>query len=929
MGEILLGAAALGCIRGLSGMDRTEIPDKKEQFMKAARYLLFSLLGLGAFSVPLRSQGNEPVSVTVFGTDVFTRGRGAPISETRTFAVPAMAKAPYHIRVTNGNPDGSGRVSSAQVSLNGSAIFNPFNFNQQIDVLRREVNLQQSNALRVELRSAPGSTLAITIQGHVDPDETIARAIHEVDGSGGTFELPDIASLEIPPGAVGPATVEIVAVDSALMKFLATKLHASISVLDSPALRIKSSARLSGPVELRVHVAGLSDLLGDTQRLTFLTLNMWTSDSGEASPRLQPIGGTHCGKDAACVILSPDWFLAANPADPNDPVIQLAAAITTPQLGRFRLWQLDNISPAADSRTTIPVADVVPLRVTFTIAPNFTFESPFLQDFEPLLAGCPLFYPPQLCVTDGFYRSGYGRLWQPGDLHAQLFGALDLRTQSSTNNSTDQAVAPVMAGWVGEAGYRTLGGNYIAVQHDGDTFGPDADFFGGPGLITRYLHLSWYAPLLFQVFPHQQMAVSGDTGDVDPHLHVDAMLDLMALDTEPLLSGNLSHFLAPKPSPGPNGTIVSVPTFPRLAMTVMSSASQGNFGFSFVPTPLTSLQTHYEADLAPSDIASLCPTPATACDVTATLQLFGGRFGGTREVMRWALVIQREPVIQTLSASPASVSVGDQATVSVEASDPDGDLLTYAWAPTCGSLSGTTGPGDKSFTAPSTPGACTVSVTVTDTSGLSATRSVDIAVVEPLIYSYLHHSDQVVREGEPFDGQTCNGCFFSVGMYFRPASPYQDVNAMTFMISRQGSPTDGVAVRVYEAMDNPITGQLGRGTLLARSNAVDSSSINQEPDWYNSCHSFEIANAEITEDCFTATFLFSSAVTFSPTERYLVLLERTGSPLPLFNYFILSGRSSFDFPRDPENAQVRCEQDGDCEIRNNGAPVYTVWKTQP
>jgi hypothetical protein len=86
------------------------------------------------------------------------------------------------------------------------------------------------------------------------------------------------------------------------------------------------------------------------------------------------------------------------------------------------------------------------------------------------------------------------------------------------------------------------------------------------------------------------------------------------------------------------------------------------------------------------------------------------------------------PTITSLTANPMSVQVDEQSTISVVASDPDGDALTYAWEATCGTLSATTGAGDKTWTAPSTAGTCTVSVTVTDPAGASATQGVDIEV---------------------------------------------------------------------------------------------------------------------------------------------------------------------------------------------------------
>lgn len=89
------------------------------------------------------------------------------------------------------------------------------------------------------------------------------------------------------------------------------------------------------------------------------------------------------------------------------------------------------------------------------------------------------------------------------------------------------------------------------------------------------------------------------------------------------------------------------------------------------------------------------------------------------------------PTITSFTATPLSVSVGGQSIISIEASDPDNDPLTYAWSATCGALSSTTGPEDKTWTAPASSGTCTISVTVTDPFGTSATASVDVAVTAP------------------------------------------------------------------------------------------------------------------------------------------------------------------------------------------------------
>ena len=101
------------------------------------------------------------------------------------------------------------------------------------------------------------------------------------------------------------------------------------------------------------------------------------------------------------------------------------------------------------------------------------------------------------------------------------------------------------------------------------------------------------------------------------------------------------------------------------------------------------------------------------------------------------LVVNTPPVITTLTATPASVSVNAQSILRVLASDLDNDPLTYGWTATCGTLSSAVGAGDKTWTAPAAVpagGKCTVTVTVTDPSGANAIKPVDIRVTAGITY---------------------------------------------------------------------------------------------------------------------------------------------------------------------------------------------------
>lgn len=93
----------------------------------------------------------------------------------------------------------------------------------------------------------------------------------------------------------------------------------------------------------------------------------------------------------------------------------------------------------------------------------------------------------------------------------------------------------------------------------------------------------------------------------------------------------------------------------------------------------------------------------------------------------------RAPVINSLTASPQTVPAGSKATLSVSAHDPDGDPLRYAWNVKDGRGS-VTGEAQATYTAPLEPsksGPVTITVTITDNKGATATRSVVVTVVRP------------------------------------------------------------------------------------------------------------------------------------------------------------------------------------------------------
>jgi RHS repeat-associated protein len=91
----------------------------------------------------------------------FYRSRGAPAPEVYRFTLPPSAGTPFHLHIRNGNPDGTQRVSSATVLLNGARVVRQNQLNQQVAGLIVEVPPRQENVLEVEVASPPGSFLEI------------------------------------------------------------------------------------------------------------------------------------------------------------------------------------------------------------------------------------------------------------------------------------------------------------------------------------------------------------------------------------------------------------------------------------------------------------------------------------------------------------------------------------------------------------------------------------------------------------------------------------------------------------------------------------------------------------------------------------------------------------------------------------------------
>ncbi|MGH7229917.1 MAG: hypothetical protein ACREJU_00980, partial [Nitrospiraceae bacterium] len=104
-------------------------------------------------------------SQVIFGPTQYLRTAGPPNQYTDTFTVTHPVGAPFQLHIVNGNPDGTNRVSSGRVTLNGIEIVGPSDFGQTVPVIDRPVTLVASNTVEIRLTSAPGSFITLSILG--------------------------------------------------------------------------------------------------------------------------------------------------------------------------------------------------------------------------------------------------------------------------------------------------------------------------------------------------------------------------------------------------------------------------------------------------------------------------------------------------------------------------------------------------------------------------------------------------------------------------------------------------------------------------------------------------------------------------------------------------------------------------------------------
>ena len=94
----------------------------------------------------------------------FFRKTTAPVTETYEFSLLKTSLGPYLLKITNGNRDGSDRLSSGRIVLNGVEVVTPNMLNQGAEFLSVPVALQAHNTLEVTLAAKPQGSILVTVE---------------------------------------------------------------------------------------------------------------------------------------------------------------------------------------------------------------------------------------------------------------------------------------------------------------------------------------------------------------------------------------------------------------------------------------------------------------------------------------------------------------------------------------------------------------------------------------------------------------------------------------------------------------------------------------------------------------------------------------------------------------------------------------------
>ena len=165
---------------------------------------------LASGAEPAETRGSmvmyAPDSTPLFGPKRFNAPSSGSTIYTERFL--AVAGSGYMLKLENGAPDGTGRVSTGTIRLNSTAILSPTDFAGAPALLTRFVQLATSDTLKVELSAGAGQFVTVSVLASPNPRYPVHGPTLVTVQQGNQVTVNDDFSL--PAGASGPFRVHVI-----------------------------------------------------------------------------------------------------------------------------------------------------------------------------------------------------------------------------------------------------------------------------------------------------------------------------------------------------------------------------------------------------------------------------------------------------------------------------------------------------------------------------------------------------------------------------------------------------------------------------------------------------------------------------------------------------------------------------------------------
>ncbi|MDP1946727.1 MAG: IPT/TIG domain-containing protein [Nitrospirota bacterium] len=286
----------------------------------------------------------------LFGPKPYTRTAGPPNQFADTFTLPTGTTAPYTLHVVNGHANGTNRISSATVKLNGTHILGPGDFGQNVAILDRTVALQANNTLEIRLTSAPGSFLVVSVLdtgAGAQPTALAPNPLNLVAGATGTLT----ATLAPAPTAAGSLAVS--SANSAVVTVPASVAFAA----GQTSVPIAITAVASGSTTVTVTLNGASVASQVDVALPAPTVTGFTPTSGQPGTSVTITGTNFVNVQTVTFhgILAPTFTV-------TNSTTLVAVVPPTATTGPIAVMTLAGTGTSASSFTVIPAPTVASLQ---------------------------------------------------------------------------------------------------------------------------------------------------------------------------------------------------------------------------------------------------------------------------------------------------------------------------------------------------------------------------------------------------------------------------------------------------------------------------------------------------------------------------------------------------------------------------------------